>query len=68
MKYKSELNQLIIVANNTLKRKGSIYTLKLEKYDGYAIVCNDGLTKLSPRMSISNLYNWLGGFIEGLEF
>jgi hypothetical protein len=65
---RSELNQMIIVANNTLKHRGSIYTLELEKYNGYAITCNGGLTKISPRMSIKNLTIWLDGFISGLEF
>lgn len=67
MKYKSELNQLIIIANNTLKRKSKEFELELDKdCSGYRI-CN-GYSFLSPRMSVKNLIIWLNGFIEGLDF
>ena len=39
MNYRKELNQLVIVANNTLKHKDKPVTLQLDKaYDGINIV------------------------------
>lgn len=63
MNYRTELNQLIIVANNTLKRKG--YT-KVIRLDDKHFTCDD--FRISPTMSIKNLCNWLNGFISGLDF
>jgi hypothetical protein len=60
---KAELNQMIIVANNTLKRKG--YT-KIIRLDGKHFTSDD--FRISPSMSIKNLIIWLDGFISGLEF
>lgn len=75
MKYKAELNQLITVANNTLKRKGSMNQLSsnyAKYYGGYRITSYNEKTdiesELSPRMSCANICNWLNGFIEGLDF
>jgi hypothetical protein len=68
---RAELNQLIIVANNTLKHNNNPAILQLEKYSGYAIMLayeNEQLIKLSPRLSAKNLIIWLNGFIEGLDF
>ena len=71
MKYKNELNQLVAIANNTLMYQNPPYKIELEHYNGYAIILRDSFDntiKLSPRMSIKNLCNWLNGFISGLEF
>jgi hypothetical protein len=76
---KSELNQMIIVANNKLHQNTNPLInpyavnkfLALKKYNGYAITiayANDDPILLSPRMSIKNLTIWLDGFISGLDF
>jgi hypothetical protein len=74
MKYKSELNQLLDVANNKL---APLYSRdchpkpRIILKDNTLVLYFSETTKereLSPKMSISNLCNWLNGFISGLEF
>ena len=65
---RAELNQMLIVANNTLKHKNNPVMLQLDKNaGGYRIMLRDS-RELSPRLSAKNLIIWLDGFIEGLEF
>jgi hypothetical protein len=71
---RSELNQMIIVANNNLKYGHKPVTLRYDHItgSGYRIIAyNDRLDsdiEISPRLSLSNLIIWLDGFIDGLEF
>ena len=74
MKYKSELTQLVTVANNTLKRHNSPTAVSYDHItnSGYRLKTyneeSDIERELSPRMSIKNLIIWLNGFIEGLDY
>jgi len=71
MKYKSELNQLIIVANNRLQNhcKTSI-RIRLGEFViiQYNLQNPEYTYTISPHLSWSNLTIWLNGFIEGLDF
>jgi hypothetical protein len=68
MNSRSELNQMLIIANNRLHNP--YHVISCEKYEGYRIIITDiqkdRFTELSPRMSVKNLVIWMSGFIEGI--
>jgi hypothetical protein len=68
MKYKSELNQMVKIANNKLAYCNHDFTITLEyAYGKPRLYTHNGARELSPRLSNANLYIWLSGYIEAMD-
>ena len=68
MKYKSELNQMVKIANNKLAYCNRDFTITLEyAYGKPRLYTHNSSRELSPRLSNANLYIWLSGYIEAMD-